>query len=255
MSCIGARHITEIGYNPREKYTQYNKAIRGLKNEEKSCRRKTKRKRALTVDMLNKATTLKPAKTVRQKAMYTAIRLAICFLLRVCELVKVKRSNHHLRANDVSISYKHGAPHMLSITIPSSKASAEPKTLHLSATYNPTCIVALTADYLEKAKLKPTGPLFPGLTPRRIAKEISNMAVILGFDPLDFGTHSLRRGGTTTLASEGMINEYIIRHFGRWSSKMWEQVYQELTLESITLISKKLSSGTSSTSHGHKRNR
>ena len=250
MSCIGAKHTIELGYNPLQDYTHYNKLLMGMKNEEKDRRRRTRRKKAFTVAMLNKAAPPSAAKTVREKALLTAIRLGLCFLLRVCEIVKVKRSKHHLLARDVRITTKHGLPHRLYITIPSSKTSKEPKTLSLKATYNPTCIVALMADYLAKTTLLPDGPLFPGLTPRRIAKEISRMAEILGYDPLDFGTHSIRRGGTTTLASEGNINEYIIRHFGRWSSSMWEQVYQELTLESITIISNKLSSVASPTTHG-----
>ncbi len=47
----------------------------------------------------------------------------------------------------------------------------------------------------------------------------------------------MRRGGATTLAEHGSLAAYIIQKFGRWSSDMWMEIYQELTERSAQLLS------------------
>jgi hypothetical protein len=49
-------------------------------------------------------------------------------------------------------------------------------------------------------------------------------------------THSMRHGGTTTLANDPSIPDHIITKYGRWSSAMWKQVYQHLRPATTTAI-------------------
>ena len=176
-------------------------------------------------------------------SMLTLLSVGISFLLRCCELIWCDKTDHHLRAGGVSFSYNaKNKPTHVHIEIPSSKTDVKPCSRSIKATKSPTCAVAILHRYLQAAKLKESDPLFPQITRAKLSVVISTLAGII--DPklaTKMGTHSLRIGGTTSLASGGRVPGHLIKKFGRWRSDLWEQIYKELTDESYELLANQLS--------------
>ena len=61
----------------------------------------------------------------------------------------------------------------------------------------------------------------------------------LGYNPDEFGLHSLRAGGATAAANAGVPDRNFKRH-GRWKSENAKDGYVEDSLESRLGVSKKL---------------
>ncbi len=58
-----------------------------------------------------------------------------------------------------------------------------------------------------------------------------------GGKSINIATHSLRRGGASTLCQRMELPGYVIKKFGRWSNDEWEKVYQSITTASAKKIS------------------
>ena len=58
-----------------------------------------------------------------------------------------------------------------------------------------------------------------------VTKLIKEAAKLLGKDPQDYGSHSLRSGGATAMF-KGNLSKTAIKLFGRWSSDAFERYIQ-----------------------------
>ena len=175
------------------------------------------------------------------------IDTGISFMLRISEVIRVPKSKrHHLRRNCVKFSYNGaGTPTEVTITILSSKTSKIKVDRTLTANGTSTCVVNLLHRYVNnRPDLEPTAQLFQ-YPPGRSLPTRESVSFLLqqlaykasGGKQLNIATHSMRRGGATTLCQRVKLPGYVIKNFGRWSNDEWEKVYQGLTTISSTHIS------------------
>ena len=61
----------------------------------------------------------------------------------------------------------------------------------------------------------------------------------IGVDPFKFGLHSLRSGGATSAANNG-INDRIFQRHGRWKSVAAKNMYVDDSIEQRLAVSKRL---------------
>ena len=74
-------------------------------------------------------------------------------------------------------------------------------------------------------------PLFPTVTRRVLSLRLRELATSLGFgEGHRMASHSLRRGGATSLLASG-VAPHVIQRFGRWASDMWVETYAELQFD------------------------
>jgi hypothetical protein len=95
--------------------------------------------------------------------------------------------------------------------------------------------------YFHATNLRPpTAPLFPSFSRQKLSKVLKSLAVRLGYhgDECHFASHSLRRGGATSLLNAGVSCDYI-QFLGRWKTDCWKQLYAKLLHETQLLVTYK----------------
>lgn len=175
--------------------------------------------------------------------------IAYAGFLRFSELINLKRSN-------ICIFDSH-----VSLFIERSKTDVykEGSTVVISRTPNDTCPVAMLERYLRKANIMPSSEEFifrsllyckksksyklrngnKPLSYTRAREILLDALKSLGLESGNFGLHSLRSGGATAAASNGITDRLFKKH-GRWKSEKAKDGYvQENLLEKLS-VSKKL---------------
>jgi hypothetical protein len=151
MSNLGAIHSQRFGRNTLKDYEAYNAGIKGVRRIQSLQGRKRNVKDPFTIAMYKRATATADLTSVYDRTHDTATIMGLSFLLRVSELIPCKRSRHHLRWRDVSISRNpDGSPTALTIRIPHSKMDFRmvTRTLPLS-TDAATCAVRAADRYIR----------------------------------------------------------------------------------------------------------
>lgn len=127
--------------------------------------------------------------------------------------------------------------------------------VHIAKTGRKTCPVAILQAYLEKAKITSSGFIFRGVSKvkdghklRKADKPISYTSLRedvlraidgIGLDRKRFGLHSMRRGGATYAANNGVSDRLFKKH-GRWSSEGAKDGYVAEDLSAMLSVSRNL---------------
>jgi hypothetical protein len=102
------------------------------------------------------------------------------------------------------------------------------------------CHVKLVGNFVfpKLKKVQGWSPLFEGVTSKQVSSFVKSLAIKLGYHGKkhDFASHSLRRGGATTLLNKN-VPAAMIQLFGRWASSKWLSTYPLLQSEATALIS------------------
>ena len=127
----------------------------------------------------------------------------------------------------------------------------------ISELSSPACPVSLLKRYLDKFRIPPNSqdlifkPISKGKGFCKLVspdKPISYSCIRDGFrrdlknigvDPSKFGLHSLRSGGATSAANNG-INDRIFQRHGRWRSAEAKNIYVDDSIEQRLTVSKRL---------------
>ena len=101
------------------------------------------------------------------------------------------------------------------------------QSVDLFATGTPDCPVGNMDRYLGQRRHQGPGPLFTHadgtfLTRSRLAKALRTALKGCGYAQNEFSTHSLRRGGCTSMAAAG-VSKLQIGYIGRWTSDALER--------------------------------
>jgi hypothetical protein len=191
----------------------------------------TSRKAGLTWDLLCRVA---PHLASSDPELLAIMGLGVAFMLRGSELVLCPRSRHHLLVQDVTFlsGGGGGAPCGVRICIKSSKMNPEPVFRSYNANGTALCVVAWLWRHWCSLGVKPdpAARLFAGFTRSTLAKAIQRVVRVhhIG-DPALFSTHSLRRGGASTLLNSGKVHPKFIQDFGRWKSDIWLRVYASMS--------------------------
>ena len=186
---------------------------------------------------------------IRDHAAYVACLMATTMLLRRSELV-VTIADHFIRSQDVTFHLKRPdgsafdcfayeasrlpSCQLVGVTtyLRSAKADLWGDGYKVSYPVTPLsdnvayCVATEMFNWAKLARLLPDSPFLShhaglgngmGLPYHAYAEMIKRTALICGFDPLRFSTHSCRIGGATILAAAGLPNHYIAKA-GRWKS-------------------------------------
>ena len=127
----------------------------------------------------------------------------------------------------------------------------------ISELSSPACLVSLLKRYLDKFRIPPNSRdlIFKAISRGKAFcklvtpdKPISYSCIRDGFrrdlknigvDPSKFGLHSLRSGGATWAANNG-INDRIFQRHGRWKSVAAKNMYVDDSIEQRLAVSKRL---------------
>lgn len=205
------------------------------------------KKEPVTVDMLAALVrSLGQSPSLSDVRLAASCLLAFAAFLRFDELVK-------LRCCDVVVGEE-----SMSVQIISSKTDQyrQGKSVLVARTGSPTCPVAMMEKYFVMAELSCTSslPLFRAITHTKKGERLRASGGLsytrmrelfleklkeLGFDPSQFGLHSLRAGGATAAARAGVPDRLFKRH-GRWKSELAKDGYVKDSQEALLSVSKSL---------------
>ena len=168
-------------------------------------------------------------------ALWSAMSLAWCALLRNSEYTKRKRQDGGLEdallQEDIEL-YRDasGRPLCLIVTIKKSKTDQTGlgHKIAIDATGQPLCAVEAYCQWLQvREEENPTGPAFyigkgkKGITRAHIATVLKKVARSQNMPTGWVSTHSLRAGAATTLFASGVVSEQLLKAMGRWSSEAY----------------------------------
>ncbi len=243
---VGAMMEEKFGYNTLNDYWQIKRYLKGYEKLDAKDGKAPDQKEPFTIDMLAAAMHILDMGNANDVAIFAALTLGICFMLRASELVETD-SNHYLRNQDATFQYDAtGRPCSLTLIVRSSKTNLYPVPRTLAVNGSPTCAVLALWRYLQlsrnSAPLAPLLQLRSGKFSRKyLAARIHTLAKVSnGGKPLNTGSHSLRRGGATALCQQAHIQGYVIQNFGRWGTDTWIQIYQRLTKVSAVILAEAL---------------
>ena len=127
--------------------------------------------------------------------------------------------------------------------------------VHIARTGRKTCQIAILQYYLAKAEISLEGFIFRGVSKvkgghklRKADKPISYTSLRddvlkaiegIGLDRKLFGLHSMRRGGATCAANNGVSDPLFKKH-GRWSSEGAKDGYVAKDLDTLLSVSRNL---------------
>ena len=205
------------------------------------------RKEPITVDMLKAM-----VESVGPDPSLTEVRLlAMCLIsfagfLRCDELIKLKCSDITINAESMIIN------------VASSKTDQyrEGSSLVVARTGTETCPVSMLERYFTMGGLCHTSHerVFRGITKTRTGEKLRKSGGLsysrareillekikaMGWDPSQFGMHSLRAGGATAAANAGVPDRLFKRH-GRWRSETAKDGYVKDSVEKRLEVSKHL---------------
>ena len=205
------------------------------------------RKEPVTADMiLALVASLGEAPSLADVRLVAACLLAFSAFLRYDELSK-------LRCCDITF-----IPHRMSIHIASSKVDQyrQGDSVVVVRTGSPTCPVAMLERYYAIAALPKLSKLrlFRGIVVAKSGERLRSQGSLsytrlrelfwgklagLGFDPKQFGLHSLRSGGASAAANAGVPDRLFKRH-GRWRSESAKDGYIKDSMSALMSVSESL---------------
>ena len=126
----------------------------------------------------------------------------------------------------------------------------------VARTDSPTCPVAMLERYFSMAALPKQSKLhlFRGIVVTRSGKRLRSQGSLsytrlwelflsklsqLGFDPKQYGLHSLRSGGASAAANAGVPDRLFKRH-GRWRSESAKDGYVKDSVSALLSVSESL---------------
>ena len=157
-----------------------------------------------------------------------------------------------LRSSDISFK-----PNHLELFIRSSKTDEyrQGNVVVIKKTGKVTCPFTTLQTYFELAKIKTNSEEFifrsvvktvggerlklQRLSYTRFREALLTLLKSIGLNPIEFGTHSLRSGGASRAAEQGMSHEQIKCH-GRWKSDSAKNRYIEQDVFSRLAVSSSL---------------
>jgi integrase len=165
----------------------------------------------------------------------TAVATGLGFLLRASELLPDGVTNHHLRRRDVVFGPRDLAetPLWVAINIRSSKVHKVRRLRALARSDDRIGVCRILWDWHQRSGgyARPADPLFPTISRGGLSARLRLLATSLGMgEARRLASHSLRRGGATSLLASG-VPPHVIQRFGRWASDMWVDTYAELEFD------------------------
>ena len=135
-------------------------------------------------------------------------------------------------------------------TVKRSKTKAQGFTVPLGCTKEQICPVCSMIQYLASRKhdgsLRRNAPLFlyrgSALRAGQVNQFIKKVVQVLGLDPKDYSTHSIRSGAATTAATVG-FKDWELQKLGGWKSQVYKQYIREVD-DHITGFTTRLTSQT-----------
>ena len=205
------------------------------------------KKKPITVEILAAIVTdAEKSNSLADLRLATACLLSYAGFLRFDELVQIKAQEIHMSDNHITIS------------IPRSKTDQlrGGKEVVIVRTASQLCPVKALEKYLSRAGIAPSDneaifrPIMKTkqgdrlrdtgrLTYTRLRECFKEKLKALGFPAEQFGLHSLRAGGATAAANNGVPDRLFKRH-GRWRSESAKDGYIEDSLEARMSVSENL---------------
>lgn len=205
------------------------------------------RKEPVTSDMMAALVhSLNTQPSLADVRLVAACLLAFSAFLRYDELAK-------LRCCDISFGYQ-----SMTVKVLSSKTDQyrQGDSVIVARTGSPTCPVTMLERYFQMASLSRESKLrlFRGivvtgsgerlraggsLSYTRLRELFLKKLAALGFDPKQFGLHSLRAGGASTAANAGVPDRLFKRH-GRWRSETAKDGYIKDSVPALMSVSQSL---------------
>ena len=198
------------------------------------------RKEPVTTDMLSAlVASFGMAPSLTDVRLVTACLLEFSAFLRYDEIVKLRCCDFTFRSQSTSI-------HILSCKTDQFRQG---DSVLVARTGSPTCPVAILERYYSLAALPKQSKLrlFRGIVATMgsaftlkacsvILELFLNKLAELGFDPKQFGLHSLRSGGATAAANSGVSDRLFKRH-GRWRSESATDGYVNDSVSALMSVS------------------
>ena len=232
------------GLDPVTKSPMVRATMEGLK---RSLARPKVKKEPVTAEMLAVL-----VESLGQTPSLTDVRLAASCLLAFAAFLRFDELSK-LRCCDVAFTDTG-----MSVHITSSKTDQyrQGDSVQVSRTDSPTCPVAMLEKYFNLGNLSHTSSalLFRGITRTRHGERLRPAGGLsytrlrelfiakwreLGYDPSQFGLHSLRAGGASAAANAGIPDRLFKRH-GRWRSESAKDGYVKDSHEALMSVSKSL---------------
>ena len=205
------------------------------------------KKEPVTSDML-----LAVVENLGQNPSLSEVRLATAMLLGYAAFLRYDEMAK-LKCTDIAINAEG-----MTVCIRSSKTDQyrQGDTVLIARTGSATCPVAMMERYLEMASISPTSSLclFRGITKTKQGERLRASGSLsytrmrelflakltqLGFDSTKYGLHSLRSGGATAAANEGVPDRLFKLH-GRWKSESAKDGYVKDSKEALMSVTKSL---------------
>ena len=193
-------------------------------------------RKPINADILGKMLAQLPSltSTYGLKLFKAILLLGYSACLRASEMVWTPDTTHAVKVEDVKfIRQGAGPPCEVRIKLSSFKHSTKPEYFSFKATGSPLCVVSVLYEYCSICPAS-SGNLFrrKDLSPvtRQMLSDVIKMSVrLVGLDPAEYNTHSLRIGRTTDLALAGFAAPYI-KKVGRWTSDIYLNYIRDLYL-------------------------
>ena len=235
---VRALHHERFGVEYLDGLVHVQRVLEGLANREASLPSgpESRRKAPFTWGMFQQAAPiLRQGCQPDDREMLVAIGVGLGFLLRASELLPDGKTLHFLRRQDVVFGPRvdEGVPLWVAVNIRSSKMHKTRKLRALAQTSDPVGVCRLLWEWHTHTGgyARPLDPLFPVVTRSRLSLRLRGLAAQLGMgDAHRLASHSLRRGGATSLLASG-VPPHVIQRFGRWASAMWVDTYAELQFD------------------------
>jgi hypothetical protein len=206
---------TNLGHGQLPRGYEYKQTCKGLLNFFGQVD-KVEPKHALTIDNLFSILANLDLTKFEDAAFWAGITTAFFGFLRISEYADGAIRNRHVRVTSEGVI----------LTIPFSKTSLQPVEVRLSSRPDLLCPRAAVLHYQSLFKSAPSADRAffvresksgSPMTKAWFINKLKAHVKRLGFDPVHYSGHSLRRGGCTAMFLAGVPETFIAAH-GRWRS-------------------------------------
>ena len=211
-----------LGFSTTQEY-KYKRLLTGIKRTTASTKRIRK---ALTYGKMKRlfaAAKKLHTSTFEIETFRCALLVGFHGFLRAAEYLSTQYNmSSRLRRKDIRLGVDQSGREYIRLRLRSSKTSQFDSTkVYISETHKPTCPVAALREYLRSNSGSRGRPLFNcagvSLTSSRFNRLFKEAALLAGFNPHHYASHSLRSGAATSTASAG-VPYHLVKDLGRWKS-------------------------------------